>query len=114
MKPRRETPFIGQMDSVINIYKEVDQNTASGEREKVLEFIGTIASYMNDKSGDLKQQDDQLLHVTRREYMIRYDASKWAFRRDMVLEHDGEKYRVYHAVVVDRRKFIKLNVTSYE
>lgn len=109
----KESPFIGQLDRRVAISYTSEIKSTTGENVKTTVSIDTVWAQYKDKSGNLSQ-DEKVVHVNTREYMIRYRAEIWAKRLDLLLTDDGLVYRIYHAEKLDRNKFIKLTATIYE
>lgn len=110
---RKETPYIGQMDTLIEVYKETYAASSTGEKVLTQQLIVKTASHMVDKSGGL-QENEQLFHVNQREYVVRYNAAIWNDRLSLVIVDNKVKYRVYHSSEVQRNKFLKLIARVYE
>jgi hypothetical protein len=110
---KRDTPFIGQMDTPIELYYETVVITSTGERENTIVLIAKLASNMHDKSGSLEEQE-KVVHVNKREYLIRYNRQAWENRLQLVVVDNGVKYRIYHATELQRRRFLKLTAQIYE
>lgn len=110
---KKQTPFIGQMQTPIELYYETSIATATGEQEDTEVLIASMASNRVDKSGGL-QEDEKIVHVNKREYHIRYNRTAWQHRNALIIIDNGVKYRVYHATEVERNRFLKLTAQVYE
>lgn len=108
-----ERSFIGQFNRRITLSYNLEVKTTTGGNTDQVVEIGTVSSKYLEKSGTMSQEE-KIVHTNTREYAIRYRKDVWQHRNELLITDGDVTYRVYHAVEVDRNKFLKLTATVYE
>jgi len=108
-----EQPFIGQLDRRIAIYEVINTASATGEKQLTTTLLCNAFAQYKDRS-DTLTQDDKVLHVNTRQYIIRYRSDVHSKRLALEIEEDGLRYRVYSVVEMGRNKFLQLTATIHE
>lgn len=113
VKQYTEQPFIGQLDHRIAIYQNTTIDTSTGEDQESEVLLCNAMAQYKDRS-DTLTQDDKVLHVNTREYIIRYRKDVYDNRLSLVVRIDNSDYRVYSVVEMGRNKFLKITCTLHE
>ena len=108
-----EKPFIGQMDRMILVQKEILTRNTVGEQKPALVTVIEAFANMKESSGS-EDVEGKVRHLISRTYTIRYDPAVLAERAKLKVQEGGVTYNVYHVKEVGRKSHIQLLVTGYE
>jgi head-tail adaptor len=102
-----KTPFIGSLDTKITIINIVNsRNSINVNKPKEITVAEPYAN-MQDISGD-EEVEGKVFHLIDRKYTIRYREEIAKKGHEMLLLHDGEKFKIKHVKQIGRRNYLEL------
>jgi hypothetical protein len=108
-----KSPYIGQMDRKIQIVELVKTKNSTGELEVTESVISEPFACMNEVSGS-EEADGKIRHLVNRTYIIRYNAVVKSKASQLVVIDSSQKFSIYHAKEIGRKKHLILLVNDYE
>ena len=108
-----KSPFIGQMDRKIQIVEFEKTKNSTGEAELVPNVIAEPFANMNEVSGS-EEADGKIRHLINRTYTIRYNSVVVSKANQLVVIDGLQKFSIYHAKEIGRKKHLTLLVKNYE
>lgn len=108
----KETPFIGQMDKLIEVYKVVNVPNEIGEPKPTDILVSKPWAKMEDKNGSV-EEEGKILSVVNRTYTIRRNPEIAEHGRQMHIVHGSRKFKIDSMLEIGRTHLI-LNVVGYE
>lgn len=108
-----KNPFIGQMDRKIQVCELVKTRNSTGEQEVSQNVIANPFAFMNEVSGG-EDVEGKIRHLINRTYTVRYNAALLVNTIELVVIDGNQKFEVYHAKEIGRKKHIILMVKDYE
>lgn len=106
-------PFIGQMDRLVDIVRKAKSQTVTGSQISTEELVCRYWAFLEEKSGD-EEVEGKVMHVSDRDYTIRFNSDVKKNGKDYVLIDDGKRYEIRDINEIGRKGFLKLNVSLYE
>lgn len=109
-----DNPFIGQLNRVITVKKEVFvRNADTGEDKPTLQTVAETWAFMQEKNGN-EDVEGKVRHLINRSYIIRHNATIAATGTKLKVEDQGVLYNIYHVKEIGRKRHLELLVANYE
>lgn len=100
-------PFIGQLDRIVSIIEITNVLNSIHENKPTETIVCNPYAKMEDVSGS-EQEDGKIIHLVDRKYTIRYREEIATKGHEMLLNDNGEKFRIKHVKQIGRKNFLEL------
>lgn len=100
-------PFIGQLDRLVSIIEITNVLNSINESKPTEEVVFSPYAKMEDVSGG-EQEEGKVIHLVDRKYTIRYRAEIATKGHEMLLDDNGEKFKIKHVKQIGRKSFLEL------
>lgn len=108
-----KNPYIGQMDTKIEVFAKQESQNEIGEGSIVEVLLCSPFAKVEEQGGD-ELLDGKVLHKTMRQYTFRYIPSVNQQRNKLIVKDGGQKFEVMHQQVIGRKAYITLKCITYE
>jgi head-tail adaptor len=108
-----KTPYIGQLDTPIEIKQTVVSRSTTGAVETTLETVCTPWAHVKETGGK-EDAEGSIRHTIKRSYVIRYRSDVAATGVKMYVVDRGVTYDITHLKNIGRRNMLELIVEGHE
>ncbi|MGQ7945012.1 phage head completion protein [Flavobacterium sp. WC2509] len=108
-----KNPYIGQMNSVIQLVEKVKTRTETGSEISTNAPVCSPFAKMTDISGN-EVVDGKVKHLVNRIYVVRFNDVIKSKGTALVLIDEGREFEVIHILELGRRQHLEIRVKIYE